>query len=231
VIIHDNPDEIDLPDKQDEPAFNDVYIVKGDPTNEVILHRATVDQAYSVIVLADAREGKHADGKSVLVCIAIRHICRGEHQPNIVVECHNPSNRHHLLKAGASEVVSSDSLGLRLLARSALFHGMSEFYQELLTVRRDANEVYLLPAPEELIGRNFTELSELFLRYRNDRRSCLLLGIQRGDEMMINPIGDESGPLQAHDQLILISRIYPSNAQPLPISPSVAAMRQEKDKK
>ena len=35
VIIHDNPDEIDLPDKQDEPAFNDVYIVKGDPTNEV----------------------------------------------------------------------------------------------------------------------------------------------------------------------------------------------------
>ena len=42
VIIHDNPDEIDLPDKQDEPAFNDVYIVKGDPTNEVILHRAKV---------------------------------------------------------------------------------------------------------------------------------------------------------------------------------------------
>ena len=34
MIIHDNPDEIDLPDKQDEPAFNDVYIVKGDPTSE-----------------------------------------------------------------------------------------------------------------------------------------------------------------------------------------------------
>ena len=48
VIIHDNPDEIDLPDKQDEPAFNDVYIVKGDPTNEIILNRATVSKAYSV---------------------------------------------------------------------------------------------------------------------------------------------------------------------------------------
>ena len=54
VIIHDNPDEIDLPDKQDEPAFNDVYIVKGDPTNEVILHRATVAKAYSVVILSDA---------------------------------------------------------------------------------------------------------------------------------------------------------------------------------
>jgi voltage-gated potassium channel len=228
VIIHDNPDEIDLPDKQDEPAFNDVYIVKGDPTNEVILRRATVSQAYSIVVLSDAREGKHADGKSVLICIAIRHLIRGEHQPNIVAECQNPGNRHHLLKAGASEVVSSDSLGLRLLARSALFHGMSQFYQELLTVRRDANEVYLVPAPEDLVGLSFTEVSELLLRYRNDRRSCLLIGIQRGDEMMINPIGDEAGPLEAHDQLILLSRIYPSDAQPLPTSPSVAALREEK---
>ena len=45
VIIHDNPEEIDLPDKQEDPAFNDVYIVKGDPTNEVILRRARVPRA------------------------------------------------------------------------------------------------------------------------------------------------------------------------------------------
>ncbi len=231
VIIHDNPDEIDLPDKQDEPAFNDVYIVKGDPTNEVVLHRATVSKAYSVIVLSDAREGKHADGKSILICIAIRHICRGENQPNIVVECHSPNNRHHLLKAGASEVVSSDSLGLRLLARSALFHGMSEFYQELLTVRRDANEVFLVPAPEELVGLTFMDLSERFLRYRSDRRSCLLIGIQRGDEMMLNPINEEAGPLRGDDQLILLSRIFPSGSQPLPISPAIAPAQEEKKSK
>ena len=228
VIIHDNPDEIDLPDKQDEPAFNDVYIVKGDPTNEVVLHRATVAKAYSVVVLSDAREGKHADGKSILTCIAIRHICRAEHQPNIVVECHNPNNRFHLQKAGASEIVSSDSLGLHLLARSALFHGMTQFYQELLTVRRDNNEVFLLPAPEELVGRDFAELGELFMKYRNDRRSCLLIGIQRGDEMMINPIGEEAGPLRSDDQLILLSRIFPGGSQPLPISPASAPPRRRK---
>jgi voltage-gated potassium channel len=229
VIIHDNPDEIDLPDKQDEPAFNDVYIVKGDPTSEVILNRATVAKAYSVVVLADAREGKHADGKSVLICIAVRHACKGEQQPNVVAECHNAANRFHLLKAGADEVVSSDALGLRLLARSALFHGMSQFYWELLTVRRNANEVYLVPAPEELIGRTFAEVSEMFLRHREDRRSCLLIGIQRGDEMMINPIGDEAGPLEAGDQLIVFSRIYPTGAQPLPISPPLSALRQDKE--
>ena len=34
VIIHDNPEGIVLPDQADESAFNDVYIVRGDPTNE-----------------------------------------------------------------------------------------------------------------------------------------------------------------------------------------------------
>jgi voltage-gated potassium channel len=231
VIIHDNPDEIDLPDKQDEPAFKDVYIVKGDPTNEVVLRRAAVAKAYSVVILSDAREGKHSDGKTILICIAIRDMCRADHQPNIVVECHNPHNRFHLQKAGASEIVSSDSLGLRLLARSALFHGMTQFYQELLTVRRDNNEVFLLPAPEDLIGRDFAELGAMFMKYRNDRRSCLLIGIQRGDEMMINPIGEEAGMLQSDDQLILLSRTFPGGSQPLPISLAAAPPRQEKNAK
>ena len=217
VIIHDETDEIDLPDKGDEAAFNDVYIVKGDPTSEVVLRRAKVPRAHSVVILTDDREGKHADGKSILTCIAIRNICKGDKQPNVAVECRNVNNRHHLLRAGADEIISSDELGLRLLARTALFHGMTRVYQELLTVGRDANEMFLLAAPDELIGKDFVELIGLFGRHRNDRRSCLLIGIQRGDEMMLNPIGGEAGPILADDQLILLSRVYLDPSQPLPI--------------
>src|SRR5579883_1207099 len=108
VIIHDETDDIELPDKQDDAAFNDVYIVKGDPTSEVVLRRAKVPTAHSVVILTDEREGKHADGKSVLTCIAIRNICRGEAQPNVSAECRNPNNRQHLRKAGADEIISSD---------------------------------------------------------------------------------------------------------------------------
>ena len=71
----------------------------------------------------------------------------------------------------------------------------------------------------------------LFMKYRNDRRSCLLIGIQRGDEMMINPIGEEAGPLRSDDQLILLSRIFPGGSQPLPISPAAALTRTEKNGK
>jgi voltage-gated potassium channel len=221
VIIHDSPESIDLPDKQDDPAFNDVYIVKGDPSNEVILRRARVPRAHSVVVLSDDRQGEHADGKTILTCIAIRNICKGERQPNVAVECRNVNNRHHLLRAGADEIISSDELGLRLLARTALFHGMTRVYQELLTVGRDANEMYLFPVTEGLVGRDFVEIASMFVRHRDDKRSCLLIGIQRGDEMMLNPVGGDSGPLKEGDQLILLSRVILNRSQALPTIPPV----------
>ena len=221
VIIHDAPDEIDLPDKQDEGAFHDVYIVKGDPANEVVLRRARVARAHSVVVLSDDRQGEHADGKTILTCISVRNICRGENAPNIAVECRNPNNRHHLLKAGADEIISSDELGLRLLARTALFHGMTRVYQELLTVGRDANEMYLLDMPEELVGRDFIEIAGMFLRYRDDKRACLLIGLQRGEEMILNPVGGEAGPSRSGDQLILLSRVFLTGSEDLPTVPAL----------
>jgi hypothetical protein len=36
---------------------------------------------------------------------------------------------------------------------------MTQVYQELLTVGRDANEMYLVPAPEDLVGKDFAEKS------------------------------------------------------------------------
>lgn len=222
VIIHDETEQIDLPDKQDDAAFNDVYIVKGDPTNEIILRRARVTTAHSVVILVDERQGDYADGKSILTCLAIRDLCKGSQQPNVAVECRNPENRHRLLKAGADEIISSDELGLRLLARTAIYHGMTRVYQELLTVGRDANEMYLYPVPQELIGRDFVEISSMFLRYRDDKKCCLLIGLQRGEQMILNPIGNEAGPVKEDDQLILLSRVFLLTTQNLPTVPPVS---------
>ncbi len=224
VVIHDSPEDIDLPDKQEEAAFSDVYIVKGDPTNDVVLRRAKVQQAFSVVVLIDEREGKHADGKTILTCVAIRAICRGDEQPNIAVECLNPANRNHLRRAGADEIISSDELGLRLLARASLYHGMTQVYQELLTVGHNANELYLVPTPADLVGKDFAEVSGMFVRCREDKRCCLLVGVQRGSEMILNPISDQAGALKADDQLILLSRVFPNPNQHLPTAkPEVPA--------
>ena len=147
VIIHDAPGEVELPDAEDDPAFAGVYIVKGDPANEIILRRAKASKAHSVVILADEREGPHADGKTVVCCIALKSVCKGSSGPNIIAECRDPKFARHMRKAGADEVISSAQFGLHLLARASLFHGMTRVYQELLTVGRDANEMYLVPVP------------------------------------------------------------------------------------
>jgi voltage-gated potassium channel len=210
VVIHDNPDEVELPDRKDEPAFNDVYIVKGDPANEVILKRAKVSQAHSVVILTDDRQGPHADGKSIVSCIAVKNVCKGDRQPNVIVECRDPKYRSHMRKAGADEIISAAEFGLRLLARAALFHGMTRVYHELLTVGRDANEMYLVPAPAGLIDKPFVEAATAFLQDRDDRNAPMLIGVYRGEKMMLNPVGAEAGRLREGDELILLCPVLPN---------------------
>ncbi len=209
VIVHDNPDEVVLPDKLDEAAFNDVYIVKGDPVNEVILRRAKVAQAHSVVILADDRQEQHADGKTIVCCIAVKNVCGQEHAPNIVAECQDPKYRSHMRKAGADEVISAADFGLRLMARASLFHGMTRVYQELLSVRRDANEMYLVPVPAQFVGMDFVAAANVFLPDRTNLKACLLIGLYRGEAMMLNPVAGEAGPLREGDELILLSQTLP----------------------
>ncbi len=74
-------------------------------------------------------------------------MCRIEHQPNIVVECHNPITDSTCRKPAQARSSHQIPWGCVFSRAPALFHGMTQFYQELLTVRRDNNEVFLLPAP------------------------------------------------------------------------------------
>lgn len=219
VIVHDEPADIDLPEGEDDPAFKDVYIVKGDPVNEVVLRRASVSKAHAVVVFSDERQGEHADGKTILVCVAVRYLCKGEDEPNLVAECRDVRFRKHLRKAGADEVITPNEFGLRLLARAALFHGMTRVYQELLTVGRNANEIYLVPVPLELIGQNFVEAADRFLHFRQDKKACLLIGVFRGERMMLNPTADEAGPLVEEDELIILSETPPRPDVPLQAEP------------
>ena len=209
VIVHDTPDEVVLPDKLDDAAFNDVYIVKGDPANEVILRRAKVAHAHSVVILSDDRQGQHADGKTIVCCIAVKNVFGQGRQPNIVAECQDPKYRAHMRKAGADEVISAADFGLRLMARASLFHGMTRVYQELLSVKRDANEMYLVPVPAHLVGMDFVAAASVFLPDRTSMKACLLIGIYRGEAMMLNPVGGEAGPLREGDELILLSQTLP----------------------
>ena len=92
--------------------------------------------------------------------------------------------------------------------------GMGEVYRA--SVRRDANEMYLVPVPAQLVGMDFVAAANVFLPDRTSMKACLLIGLYRGETMMLNPVGGESGPLREGDELILLSQTLPdlSRLQP-----------------
>ena len=126
-----------------------------------------------------------------------------------MAECQDPKYGPHMRKSGADEVISAANFGLRLIARASLFHGMTRVYQELLSIRRDANEMYLVPVPPQLVGKDFVAAASVFLPNRTNLKACLLIGLSRGETMMLNPVGEEAGPLRQGDELILLSQSLP----------------------
>jgi hypothetical protein len=61
----------------------------------------------------------------------------------------------------------------------------------------------------------------LFARHRDGQRSCLRIGIQRGDQMHLNPIDGEAGPLEPGDELIVLCRAAIDMSLPLPTDPPI----------
>ena len=195
VIVHDTPDEVVLPDKQDEAAFNDVYIVKGDPANEVILRRAKVAQAHSVVILADDRQDQHADGKTIVCCIAVKNVCDAgapaEHRGRVpgpeipLAHAQGGRRRGHL---GRRLRVAADGARLALSRHDARVSGAA-----LGPARRQRD----VPGAGacQLVGMDFVAAANVFLPDRTSMKACLLIGLYRGDTMMLNPVGGEAGPL------------------------------------
>jgi voltage-gated potassium channel len=207
VIVSERLEDVDLPDKEDLPELEDVYLIKGDPTQEHTLKRANVPLAFSIIVLADPEQKQLADAKNVLVCMAIKGLCNheGESVNNVMVEGVDPKNLAHLRRAGASEIVSEQDFSLKLLAQSALHPGLSVVYERLLTISAETNEVYLEPAPAPLVGKTFPEAARILEKTRDSANPVLLLGVVRDGEISLNPKPEAFDAFREGDSLVLIA--------------------------
>ena len=119
----------------------------------MVLHRAKVPQAHSVVVLTDDREDHTPTARPSSVALPSRTCAAGQPaERRGRVPGSEISLAHAQGEGGRND--SAAEFGLRLLARASLFHGMTRVYQELFTVRRDANEMYLVPVPFGLVGKD-----------------------------------------------------------------------------
>jgi voltage-gated potassium channel len=172
VLIHD---------AERNPAEGAAYYVRGDPTNAEDLERADIADAEAALVFP-ASPSNEADMRSILTVMAIESVA-----PHVrtVVEANNPRHVEHFRRAHADEVLVTPRLASHLLARAALYPGLSELVTDMVSGGA-GSELYRVTLPDDLVGQSIDQASQ---RLREEHRATLL-AISRGTDTIVNPAAD-----------------------------------------
>ena len=152
-----------------------IEFIKGDPTQDESLVRAGVMKANSIIVLTDLNKGPNeADAEALMVVLAVESLNRKVHT---CVQLLNSTNRMHLERAHADEIICLDQLGGNLVVASALNHGLSHIVAELLTFNV-GSEFYRYDGhiSDAMVGREFAEAVQVLAQ-----RRMILLAVETND--------------------------------------------------
>jgi voltage-gated potassium channel len=211
VVISTEIDVETFPELDELEDFRNVFLIKGEPTNEVNLTRANIQHCFSCIILSQTSAGEYADAQSILISMTIKHLCSemGCKKVHVVTEAIDPKNFNHMMKAGCDEIVSSGDFALRIISQSALTPGLSEVYSNLVTVSEETNEIYQLPVPPQYYGKSFEELGIDILRKREKKNPAILIGVKSDNKIMLNPKRERFASFKEGDEIFLVSFTYP----------------------
>jgi voltage-gated potassium channel len=176
------------------PADESVYYVRGDTTNEADLKRAGIEHAVSAII-CPADGSNEADMSSILTVLAIESLA-----PDVrtVVEVNNPDHVAHFHRAEVDEVMVTSKLAAHLLARTAMYPGLSQLVVDIVS-GGDGAELYRVALPDDCVGMSVDDLAA---RLRRENRTTLL-GITRGGATHANP--DATFRMELGDDLIVVA--------------------------
>ncbi|HEU4895013.1 MAG TPA: NAD-binding protein [Acidimicrobiia bacterium] len=183
-----------LCDLERSPASSDVYFVRGVPSNESDLRRAGIETARSAII-CPADGSNEADMSSILTVLAIETIA-----PHVrtVVEVNNPDHVAHFKRADVDEVMVTSKLAAHLLARSALYPGLSELVTDLVS-GGEGSELYRVELPEDVVGFSIDDVSAMLRK----EHGATLLAVNRDGKTHNNLATDFK--LESGDDLIVVA--------------------------
>jgi voltage-gated potassium channel len=183
-----------LADVDKNPAGDGVYFVRGDSTNEDDLTRAGIEHAAAALVFPrDASD--EADMHSILTVLAIEHASPGV---RTVAEVNNPRNEPHFRRADVDELLVTSKIASHLLARSALYPGLSGIVTDIVS-GGEGSELYRVSLPEDYCGMTIDDLAA---KLRRDHRATLL-SVNRGGHSFVNP--DTAFILQPGDDAVVVA--------------------------
>ncbi len=183
-----------IADVDKNPAGDGVYFVRGDPTDQSDLERAGIKEASAALVFpADPSDG--ADMRSILTIMAVEHAA-----PSVrtVAEVNNPRHEPHFRRAGVDELLVTSKVASHLLARSALYPGLTTIVTDIVS-GGEGSELYRISLPDEYVG---LTIDAVATRLRADHRATLL-SVNRGGHAFVNP--DSDFVLALGDDAIVVS--------------------------
>jgi voltage-gated potassium channel len=170
-----------------------VHFIQGKGHVDDTILKSDIKQAEKVLITADrGNDELQADMNSILTLLTIKGICA---QVKCIVEILTAEQVINACRAGADEVIQSNKLTSVFMVNSLHSNGdglLSNIVHELQESR-----VSSYPVEEQEIGKPFSDVCDLQLK-----KGLLLIGIQRGDEIVMNP--SHSLPIEENDQLLII---------------------------
>ena len=171
-----------LADLDKNPAGSGVYFVRGDATDAGDLERAGMPEASAALVFpVDGSD--EADMHSILTIMAIKAVA-----PNVrtVAEVNNPRHEPHFHRADVDELLVTSKVASHLLARSALYPGLSGAGHRHRVGRRGIGALPRSRCPTSTSACRST-------RCRHDsatNHKATLLSVNRGGRAFVNPRTD-----------------------------------------
>ena len=170
-----------IADLEKNPVGDGVYYVRGDATDEQDLERAGLRDASAALVFPE--DGSDAaDMRSILTIMAIEHV-----NPKVrtVAEVNNPRHEPHFRRADVDELLVTSKIAARLLARSALYPGLTEIVTDIVS-GGEGSELYRIKLPDTYLGLSIDAVAG---RLRTEHRATLL-SVNRGGQTFVNPAAD-----------------------------------------
>ncbi|MEW5990233.1 MAG: NAD-binding protein [Chloroflexota bacterium] len=183
-----------LAEHDKSPAGDGVYFVRGDTTSDEDLRRAGIEEAAAAVVFPSAPTNE-ADMHSILTLMAIEAVAPGV---RTVAEVNNPRHVEHFQRAHVDEVLVTSRLASRLLARSALYPGLTSLVTDIVS-GGEGSELYRVELPATYLGLTIDEVSA---RLRGEHRATLL-AVSRNHQTFVNPPVDFR--VQADDDLLVVA--------------------------
>ncbi|WP_251549936.1 potassium channel family protein [Neobacillus muris] len=155
-----------------------LHFIKGKAHVDETIIKSDIQHAEKVLITADrGHDELQADMNSILTLLTIKGLCP---EVKCIVEILTAEQAINAKRAGADEVIQSNKLTSIVMMNS--IHANEDGLLSTIVHLLQENRLSTFIASNSDIGKTYQELSQ-----NKANHGCLLIGIKRGEETLLNP--------------------------------------------